>query len=77
MAGALFFLSLPTLLFGRRVKVEGKIFLEIGWPITLLQVEIAPEEIIEVVDLERAEGVLPLRYYKPSTRRSSGSAWES
>ena len=65
IAGALFFLSLPTLLFGRRVKVEkNRLVLEIGWPITLLRVEIAPEEIIEVVDLERVERVLPLRYYK-------------
>ncbi len=64
IAGALFWLSLPTLLFGRRVKVEGKIVLEIGWPITLFRVEIAPDEIMEVVDLERAERVLPLRYYK-------------
>ncbi|NJE49323.1 hypothetical protein [Thermococcus sp. 9N3] len=67
LAGALFWLSLPTLLFGRRVKVDGKrLVLEIGWPVTLFRVEIAPEEIIEVVDLERAEGVLPLRYSKPA-----------
>ncbi|WP_297513233.1 hypothetical protein [Thermococcus sp.] len=67
IAGALFWLSLPTLLFGRRVKVKkNRLVLEVGWPVTLFRVEIAPEEIIEVVDLERAEGVLPLRYYRPA-----------
>jgi len=66
VAIVLFWLSLPTLLFGRRVKVgENGLVLEVGWPVTLFRIEITPQEIVEIVDLERAEGVLPLRYHRP------------
>ncbi|NJE45845.1 hypothetical protein E3E35_00150 [Thermococcus sp. GR7] len=64
LAGTLFWVSLPTLLFGRGIKIENGIILEFGWPMRLFRIRIAPDDIVEIVDLERAEGIPLIRYYR-------------
>jgi uncharacterized membrane protein YfcA len=63
--GVLFWIFLPTSLFGRKVQLEdGKLKIEWGWPIRLIQEKIELGEVSEIIDLESADRLPPIRYYK-------------
>lgn len=67
LMGLLFWLSLP-IAFGSRVSFEdGRLVVQWGWPLRFLKMELKPEEVVEIVYMDRAEGVSLLKYWKAST----------
>ncbi len=66
LIGLLFWLSL-LVTYGSRVEIEkGKVVLRWGWPLKFLRVELNPEDIVEIVNLDAAKEVSLLKYWKTS-----------
>ncbi|MBP1911472.1 hypothetical protein [Thermococcus stetteri] len=64
-SGLLFWIFLPTSLFGRKIKLEdGRLEIEWGWPLRLIRENVELGEVREIVDLESADRLPPIRYYK-------------
>ncbi|WP_297074079.1 hypothetical protein [Thermococcus sp.] len=65
LGGIMFMIFLPTFLFGRKVEIRGdRIVLKFECPPFFPKIEVSPGDIVEIIDLEQAEEVPPIKYYK-------------